>query len=194
MDASSPWIFLQGKIAELCLCKHEHWLTSTSDNDNLGKLIRESWPDVSLQINPTSFQGRSILLRAGPGWCRKIFCNCLPAKDTNVTSHHRPRLSLDRSSRQWILVGSHLRHNSFHQALAYVSWNQVSAVEQEDVAQAEKSCISSHLICGAGVDEGGVEPWGEMSGPSKSTPTHSCYHLSERRHKPHTNNDRMNPA
>ena len=75
-----------------------------------------------------------------------------------MTSHHRPRLSLDRSSRQWILVGSHLRHNSFHQALAYVSWNQVSAVEQEDVAQAEKSCISSHLICGAGVDEGGVEP------------------------------------
>ena len=72
---------------------------------------------------------------------------------------HRPRLSLDRSSRQWILVGSHdLRHNSFHQALAYVSWNQVSAVDQEDVAQAEKLCISSHLACGPGVDEGGVEP------------------------------------
>ena len=102
---------------------------------------------------------------------------------------------IDRSSRQWILVGSHLRHNSFHQALAaYVSWNQVSAVEQEDAAQAKKSCISSHLICGPGVDEGGVEPWDEMSGPSKSTPTHSCYHLSERRHKPHTNNERMNPA
>ena len=74
-----------------------------------------------------------------------------------MTSHHRPRLSLDRSSRQWILVGSHLRHNSFHQALAAYVY-QVSAVEQEDVAQAEKSCISSHLICGPGVDEGGVEP------------------------------------
>ena len=37
-------------------------------------------------------------------------------------------------------------------------WNQDSAVEQEDVAQAEKSCFSSHLICGPGVDKGGGEP------------------------------------
>ena len=37
-------------------------------------------------------------------------------------------------------------------------WNQDSAVEQEDVAQAEKSCVSSHLICGPGVDKGGGEP------------------------------------
>jgi len=40
---------------------------------------------------------------------------------------------------------------------AYV-WNQDSAVEQEDAAQAEKSCVSSHLICGPGVDKGGGEP------------------------------------
>ena len=37
-------------------------------------------------------------------------------------------------------------------------WNQDSGVEQEDVAQAEKSCVSSHLICGPGVDKGGGEP------------------------------------
>ena len=40
---------------------------------------------------------------------------------------------------------------------AYV-WNQDSDVEQEDAAQAEKSCVSSHLICGPGVDKGGGEP------------------------------------
>ena len=56
-------------------------------------------------------------------------------------------------------------------------WNQDSAVEQEDVAQAEKSCGSSHLICirGPGADKGGGEPRDEMSTPSKSTPTHISF-------------------
>ena len=54
VDASSLWIFLQGKIAELCLCKYQHWLA-------LVMIILANSP-VSVQINPSG-SGRSILLR-----------------------------------------------------------------------------------------------------------------------------------
>ena len=78
MDASSPWIFLQGKIAELCLCKYQHWLA-------IVMIILANSP-VSLQVN-LSGSGRSILLREA----RRL-------QDRQI------QLSLDRS-RQWILVG-----------------------------------------------------------------------------------------
>ena len=71
-------IFLQGKIAELCFCKYQHWLA-------LVMIILANSP-VSLQIN-LSGSGRSILLREA----RRL-------QDRQI------QLSLDRS-RQWILVG-----------------------------------------------------------------------------------------
>ena len=120
VDASSPWIFLQGKIAELCWCKYQHWLASVM-------IILANSP-VSVQINPLG-SGRSILLREA----RRLAGSANPA-------FIRSFEAVDSS---WIS--------------AYV-WNQDSAVEQEDVAQAEKSCVSSHLICGPGVDKEGGEP------------------------------------
>ena len=164
MDVSSPWIFLQGKIAELCLCKYQHWLASVM-------IILANSP-VSLQINPSG-SGRSILLRearrlAGPGW-----------------------LSLDRS-RQWILVGS-----------LHMSGIKIQPSSKKMWHKRRSHAFHLTLFVDPGLTRKEVNP--EMKCQGQVSPLrhillfeakllYSCYHPSEERDKPHTNNERMNPA
>ena len=120
MDASSLWDFLQGKIAELCWCKYQHWLASVMIILANSPVLVANQSFGLWQINPLTGSPKAA------GSANPAFIRSFEAVDSS-----------------WIS--------------GYV-WNQDSAVEQEDVAQAEKSCVLSHLICGPGVDKGGGEP------------------------------------